>query len=246
MDGHRDTYASGPPAAGRGSPPDRMGPVLVFLSAVVAVALAVWLVVLLTGDDGTGAAADTLSTEAPATSALATTTPTTAAPVTTAAPATTAPPPTMPPVYEQTIPANGAGWAANGSGCVPGGDTLPDGVWFGFITEVTTSSPTSFTLDFDMGCLYTGAAAAAEAEHDSTAASAGLYVRNVNPLIFSAPVASDAAVFWLDDAGLYHSTMMENWPTVANQLVPCPGAGCSVWLTVIGGWVNAIDELNLP
>lgn len=40
---------------------------------------------------------------------------------------------------------------ALGSGCAPGTDTLPDGIWFGWVER---AGPT--TLDFDLACLWPG------------------------------------------------------------------------------------------
>jgi hypothetical protein len=94
------------------------------------------------------------TTTAPAT----TTTTVAAATTTTTAPTTTS---TQPPTTTTTVdvffsiaahglhpaplPGSG-GWF--GSGCSPGSDTLPDGIWWGYITDLSPSS-----ITFDLTCL---------------------------------------------------------------------------------------------
>jgi len=161
-------------------------------------------------------------------------------------PATTAntrfaPPDPLP----QTIPGNGAGWAANGSGCVPGvSDYLPDGGWFGFVLGFATSPSGAVAVQFDMGCFYEGQAAISEAAFDSSyTLPNGYYVRNVSPLVFTAPVRADAVVAYLDRAGYHQTAYFTDWPHVfGNEVVPCPGRQCTVWLYVEGGWVTVIQE----
>lgn len=149
-----------------------------------------------------------------------------------------------PPPYAQTIPGNGAGWAANGSGCVPGvSDYLPDGAWFGFVVGFTTDPSGSVAVQLDMGCFYEGSAAVAEAAHDNAHASGGVYVRNMSRLIFTAPVAPEALVAYLDYGGVHQAAAFGDWPYVlGNELIPCLGPQCSVWLYVEDGWVSIIQE----
>jgi hypothetical protein len=40
---------------------------------------------------------------------------------------------------------------AVGSGCSPGTDSLPGGVWFGWVTDSTTAR-----IEFDLACLWPG------------------------------------------------------------------------------------------
>ena len=98
MDVHRDVFEPGPPNPPPGVPPDGMRVALVWMGALIAGLLIILIIVLLTGDDGTGIAADTSTTEAQSTSEPATATTsalvTTVAPATTAGPATTVAPPT--------------------------------------------------------------------------------------------------------------------------------------------------------
>ena len=71
--------------------------------------------------------------------------------------------------------------------------TLPDGIWFGFVTAFTPG-----TLTFDLACFWTGAAAEAKALEDGEEAF-DFYIRNKNPRTF--PVSIDgAARFWYLDA----------------------------------------------
>ena len=95
------------------------------------------------------AATSTTSEEATTTSSVPVALTTTTAPRTTTVPPTTA-------VW--TVAASGRNpgqspesSAAVGSGCSPGTDLLPDGVWFGWVTDFGTDQ-----VDFDLACLWPG------------------------------------------------------------------------------------------
>lgn len=94
--------------------------------------------------------------------------PTTTLPPADVATSTSTPPPatstqattttTLPPPAEWTVAALGrnpnvvlGAGGALGSGCSPGIDTLPDGVWFGWIEDTGSSS-----VSFDLACLWPG------------------------------------------------------------------------------------------
>lgn len=241
----------------------RIAPLLLAIS-LVAAAAGCGDDALVLGDGSTTAAPET--TAPPVTPA---TTPpaTTAAPATTAVPATTQPPATTaattteatttttaaPPttagiVYEvdesnffpPPLPGSNQ---AHGSGCVIPGDgaTLPDGIWFGFVTAFTPG-----TLTFDLACFWTGAAAEAKALEDGEEAF-DFYIRNMNPRTF--PVSIDgSARFWYLDATA-DITLIEipptQWPH-PDSFLNCPAQYCSVWLYVNGGDATALTEQYLP
>lgn len=77
---------------------------------------------------------------------------------------------------------------ATGSGCSPGTpETLPDGVWFGFVADLTAT-----TADFDLACLYLGEEAYARGADPE---GADIWLENVSPALRTLPVANDARFF---------------------------------------------------
>jgi hypothetical protein len=199
------------------------------------------------------AAGTTSTTTAPSTTAPPETTSSTASPTTTAATTTTAaityaigpPPYRIPPPLDQVIAGNGAGTAANGTGCAPPGDVLPDGAWFGVVTGISTAGE---SISFDLGCLYTGANARAEAAFDGTDAPNDYYIRNVVPKIFTTRVAAGFRAVWLRTDLDFVETGFAGWAskTAAAPFMECPGGGCRVWLFVNGGRVTELLEQFLP
>ncbi len=69
-----------------------------------------------------------------------------------------------------------------GSGCAPGSDTLPDGIWFGFVRDVTETS-----IAFDLVCLRW-----LEDPNDDAIEEGGWDLSNINPKIRDVPVAAGA------------------------------------------------------
>ena len=67
-----------------------------------------------------------------------------------------------------------------GSGCAPGTDTLPDGIWFGFVRDVSDTS-----VAFDLTCLRWIAD-----PDDDPLEEGGWDLRNTNPKIRNVPVAA--------------------------------------------------------
>jgi hypothetical protein len=153
----------------------------------------------------------------------------------------------MPPPLDQVIAGNGAGTAANGTGCAPPGDVLPDGVWFGEITAVSTAAG-SESVSLDLGCLYTGANAQAEAAFDGTDAPNDFYIRNVVPKIFTTRVAPGFRAVWLRTDLVFVESGFAGWnaKTAAAPFMECPGVDCRVWLYVNGGRVTELLEQFLP
>jgi hypothetical protein len=221
-----------------------------------------------TSSTGTTPAPPTTTTEAPTTTAPTTTTPTTTtteAPTTTAttteattttaatttteattttttAPATTAPEYTVanyglfPPVF--------AGTDAHGSGCAPGSPTLPDGIWFGFVTSVTTTA-----YSFDLACFWTGQAAIDHATANGDEAF-DFYIGNDNPTLRTVTFDPAGTAYWIDASASDLTPQpipMPDWPSnTGSHYVPCPGQYCAVWAYINSGVVTELVEQYLP
>ena len=194
----------------------------------------------------------TTVTAAPPTTAA----PTTAVPTTTLAPGTTIPPSTsqvtsttgppyvVPGTPELTPPdpLNGSE-GASGSGCAPGTDDLPSGIWFGFLVERSDSA-----VELDLACFYFGDIAWEKAAEVGQEANNDYWIVNENPLVRTVPVAGDAAVWAITgDATLGHERLAyADWTGAESTYTPCPGEGCTVWLYVNDGVVDEIVEQYLP
>ena len=129
---------------------------------------------------------------------------------------------------------------AHGSGCVVDpSQPLPDGVWFGYAESVFGG-----TITFDLGCFFTGAAAAAAATADGAEAF-DFYIRNLNPVTYAVPIDPAARVWYVDGSVVMTEIPLASWPTPASFL-SCPGDFCSVWLYVNAGSATGIVEQYLP
>jgi hypothetical protein len=153
-----------------------------------------------------------------------------------------------PPVLPQTNPDYGLEWPANGSGCVPGGDDLPDGVWFGFVEDVIegAGSQGGDRLVFDMGCFYSGVAAHEEAWFDGVYPYEEIYARNQVAKTFDASVISETVVYRLDTYGDHVVSTLDDWFEGFGASRRCPGSECAVWLYINSGIVTEIVEQVLP
>lgn len=196
------------------------------------------------GDDGAGPTTTAAgSTTVPTTATTAGTATTTA----TTSPATTAPPTTSPAVFSVathgTFPDPlGAAADGQGSGCVTGGDALPDGIWFGYAAAISADS-----ISLDLACFFIGEAAVAAATADGAEAF-DFYVRNQNPKLYTVPVALSATVHFLDaSTGTIDLNLLaySDWP-VGLGYNPCPGEFCGMWLFVNGGVVTEVVEQYFP
>ena len=145
--------------------------------ATMASRVSLGMVILLLAACGesttTSTTADPQVTSAPPTTAATTT----GAPATTApAEPTTTPPSTAPPETTAApavfaVASHGAGAVDPlpgsdgmlGSGCTPGADTLPDGIWFGWIKAVADNG-----FSFDLACLASGSPAVATNQNPKT------------------------------------------------------------------------------
>ncbi|RMH86193.1 MAG: hypothetical protein D6683_00900, partial [Actinomyces sp.] len=92
---------------------------------------------------------------------------------------------------------------AEGSGCTPGTDTLPDGEWFGYVTDTAPDAVT-----FDLACWFTGDAAALAAAEDGEESPPpnDYYIRNRSSRLRTVPVAGaldprPTRVSWLANTG---------------------------------------------
>jgi len=188
---------------------------------LAAVAVALTLVAAACGSDDT--ASTTTTTVAPAT---------TEAPTTSAAPATTAP---------TTTPDTNS--LAEGSGCSPGTtDSLPDGEWFGYVSDATRDD-----LEFDLACWFTGDAAAQAAAEDGEESPPpnDYYVRNVNPALRTLGVEAAAVVSWLPSPGdpsTETTIAFADWVSDRTTRGFQPG----VWITIAGGTVTEVREQYVP
>ena len=96
-----------------------------------------------------------------------------------------------------------------GSGCAPGSDVLPDGIWFGWVED---SGPDH--VEFDLACLWPGRIQpavsndAAKVRDVATSADTVVYLDSANPVPFStwggdiadaknAPGLPDGRPFWI-------------------------------------------------
>lgn len=134
------------------------------------------------------------------------------------------------------------GDTASGSGCTPGTDTLPDGIWYGLVTVAGERA-----LDFDLACWFDGDAAIAAAAEDGEESPPpnDYYTRNASHRIRSVPVPSDIPVKWypmIGDPTSETTVTYAEWRTVRDgrelQL--------AVWLEVDGGTVVSIHEQWVP
>ena len=111
-----------------------------------------------------------------------------------------------------------------GSGCSPGSDTLPDGVWFGRVTTAKESK-----VAFDLMCFGPGP----EGPGDIT---------NDNPKVRTVQVDSAAIVYRVPDDGVgWQAVRYSTWLTIPASSF-CTD-GCMHWLYVNNGVVTEIVEL---
>jgi hypothetical protein len=130
---------------------------------------------------------------------------------------------------------------ALGSGCTPGTTDLPDGRWFGYVTEAMTDSVT-----FDLACWFSGSAAvdAAAEDGEESPPPNDYYIRNQNEMLRSVPVASGTSVTWLPtgDPADAMTISYEEWVVQRPGRQYLPG----VWLLVTDGAVVLIDKQYVP
>lgn len=190
----------------------------------------------------TTSSSSTTSSEAPTTSSEATTT-TAARDTTTTSAATTAgfhPVPPIPLVPPEAIPGSAG---ASGSGCAPGSDDLPDGIWFVFMLEKLPNA-----VRGDLACFWFGDIAYEVGEAAGDEVADDFYISNESNRIRTVPIASGAAVWVIaGDTTEGHSAIpFGDWPSDESTYVQCPGDFCTVWLYVNDGVVTDIVEQYIP
>jgi hypothetical protein len=125
---------------------------------------------------------------------------------------------------------------ANGSGCTPGTDTLPDGTWFGFVDRLDGDR-----MIFDLACLFTGDRAD---QVDGYVDGSPYHVVNDNPALRSVPLAPDATFFLHDDASGIDPAARRGWDAeeMWRHLADRPGGQgrwrdgtAGVWILIEGG-----------
>lgn len=127
------------------------------------------------------------------------------------------------PVY-QVAPLPGSG-GMYGSGCTPGSNTLPDGIWFGEWASVSATS-----AEFDLECFGPGP--------DGPGS-----VTNTNPQLRTVTIHPDALVWRMGDDGTHGDLITYNqWLTTPPSEF-CGEALCPVWLYINDGQVTEIVEL---
>jgi hypothetical protein len=124
------------------------------------------------------------------------------------------------------------GWF--GSGCSPGSDTLPDGIWWGYITDL---SPTSIT--FDLACLTW-----IDDPNDDGLEEGGWDIENNNSKTRIVPVHPHAQAICLlwgcPPTPFPYTEWMEIAPVLPGSGSGMPDAG--VWLYINDGEVTEVGE----
>lgn len=130
-----------------------------------------------------------------------------------------------------------------GSGCTPGDGALPDGLWYGSVTDADATS-----VELDLMCFYLGEEAdraAAEDGEQMVPVPNGYYIRNDDPGLRTTAVAPDARVlhYPTGDPGAAEPLDFDRWAELvqAGEVV-LPG----VWLTIDGRVVVAVEEQWTP
>jgi len=124
---------------------------------------------------------------------------------------------------------------ALGSGCAPGTDILPDGVWAGWVI-----SREEDRVEFDLACMHP------TPEEPS--------ITNQTSRLRSVPVSTSAVVYPVTDEGLLGEPIpYPTWrssPTsvfcASLMITPSLPDGCPLWLYVNEGAVTEIAEFWLP
>lgn len=207
----------------------------VSLSTVAALALTLGVTACATGGAGdvpsTNTEPATTTTAVPVTSTTTTTMPTTTTmqattTSTTAATTTTA---------QQTTD------GASGSGCAPGPGPLPDGFWFGFVTEASASS-----ITFDLACWFEGEAAVTASAEDGQESPPpnDYYVRNENPLTREVAVSPTANASWYltGDPNSINCCDFGEWVAARAET----GFQLGVWLSLVKGEITDLEEQWVP
>ncbi len=130
---------------------------------------------------------------------------------------------------------------ASGSGCTPGPGDLPDGSWFGYVTE-----PTVDEFEFDLACWFSGVGAieATLEDGEESPPPNDYYIRNTSTDRRTVVVADDVAVRWLPPADIANLAAISypDWLAMRPERDWLP----AVWLTITEGEVVEIEEQYQP
>lgn len=130
---------------------------------------------------------------------------------------------------------------AEGSGCAPGTDLLPDGDWYGVIADYSEQS-----VVFDLACFFTGEAAikAAAEDGEESPPPNDYYVRNESDVLRDLIVDPATPVIWYlnGDPASETKGRFEDWVDV----LASRGFFFGIWVTIEGGDVVAIEEKWVP
>lgn len=122
-----------------------------------------------------------------------------------------------------------------GSGCSPGSDTLPDGIWAGWIAARLAGQ-----VDFDLACLH-------PTPEEPRISNQSTRLRTV-------PIAENAVVYAIkNDGHIGTAVPYQTWQIApvnrwceAVMIAPFFPSGCPVWVYVNGGTATEIVEFWLP
>ena len=130
---------------------------------------------------------------------------------------------------------------ASGSGCTPGPGPLPDGTWFGYVSD-----PSATEVEFDLACWFSGAAAneATLEDGEESPPPNDYYIRNTSTDTRSVSVSPDVTVRWLppDDIVDLTDIPYDEWLQVGPERAWQP----AVWLEIDNGEVVSIEEQYQP
>ena len=127
--------------------------------------------------------------------------------------------------------------------CDTDGNELADGVWFGFVRNLSLRAVT-----VDVACYWAGDGAAALAVfegHDPVL----FYLGNDDPETFDVPLDAAGVAHWVDDAeeATPEPIPMSQWPVAGSTFSrECPGDLCGIWLYINDGVATEIVEWYLP
>lgn len=131
-----------------------------------------------------------------------------------------------PTYHPESLPGAGDNY---GSGCSPGSDSLPDGIWYGHIESASSS-----VIQFDLICF---APIRPDADGVGT-------ITNDNPKLRTVPIAPTATVHAIAPDGLWELESYSTWYVAPGQEGFCPPSGCwDVWLYVNNGEVTEIVQI---
>ena len=132
---------------------------------------------------------------------------------------------------------------ASGSGCAPGSDELPDGIWYVNVLEVEEQSLTA-----DLACFYFGEIAWEIAALEGEEANNDFWIVNQSDRLRTLTFTSDAVAWSIaGDPSVGHSplSLQSEWPQ-AGGYTDCPGEFCGVWVYVNEGVVTELVEQYIP